>query len=108
MSRIAFAVMSLLALASCPARTKSECTHVVSELEREVGKLPSKCARDSDCVCYAGGVPGVTNCGGVSDTASAARIGTLNQEFMTARCTPFTACAASLCTAKCAAGVCAP
>ena len=107
--RVALLVVPLLlALAGCPARLRSECRRTVAGLEREVAKLPSHCTRDSECVCYVGGVAGVTDCGGVSDVATADRIASLNRELRADRCEPSVACAARLCTAHCAAGVCAP
>ena len=68
------------------ATWSGRCAEVVVALQKEVASLPSKCTADADCVCYRGGVGGVTDCGAVSDLATAKRIDALTTEFGEARC----------------------
>ena len=108
MKRVVVLVVTLLVLLACSACAKPECRRAVRELEREVAKLPSRCTEDADCTCYNGGVRDVTNCGGVSERATASRMNALTDELRKARCSPSVACAASVCSARCVSGVCSP
>ena len=77
------------------------CAEIVRKMQAELATLPSPCATDRDCVCYGGGVESVTDCGGVSDRATADRIGALQGEFTVAQCAYGVDCAPSICSTGC-------
>ena len=88
------------------AESLDDCDDVVSRVREVLGALPSSCAADGDCTCYPGGIDGVTDCGGVSDLPTAARIGVFTQDFSRLRCDGSVSCAPRQCLAACVAGRC--
>jgi len=49
-----------------------------------LAKAPGTCAKDQDCGLYAAGV--TTSCGGVTDRATAEKLGALSADFISERC----------------------
>jgi len=88
------------------ARWTGACAAVARKLQAVIATLPSRCEKDAECVCYRGGVDGITDCGGESDSAASERISELTDEFDGLKCDYPVSCAARLCNPGCIDGRC--
>jgi len=110
-SLVALAVLFLgVLVVACdkPVRTTAEagtsCSSTVASYDALVAS-GGACTTDADCACFNGGVSQNTPCGGVSDKATAGKLGKLVTDYEAAHCNALM-CAAMMCTPACKAGRC--
>jgi len=97
-----------------PSEALSRCRRHIDELRGVLADLPSACSTDTDCVCYSGGISGLTGCGGVSDSDAASSIRALSEAIEDAsgamdageQCFSRVSCAPRRCVARCVEGRC--
>ena len=82
------------------------CAQVIADYDRILSEAPVRCASDSDCACYSGGVSDRKGCGGVDHRDKAGRLDAARERFRAAGCRATIHCAAWMCQPVCDNGSC--
>ncbi len=89
---------------SAPADTRDpDCADLESRAAKTLAAAPGTCTKSADCTCHPGAI--IPGCGGVTDTATAAAITALYNDYRTKKCLR-THCAPRACDAACENGRC--
>ncbi|HEX4512800.1 MAG TPA: hypothetical protein VGH87_03275 [Polyangiaceae bacterium] len=101
----------VLALVGCEktasekrATTTTSCASTLASYDALVA-AGGACTTNADCECFNGGVSPKTPCGGVTDKATATKLGALITDYEAAHCSSLM-CAAFTCKPACNAGRC--